>query len=102
MAHHAGGQHWRDLGKSKSIALPDKSTGAILDKLATPRDPKVTMAHAGVASVATDGGIKPRQHDCADCGPNAEANAKFNAGTIGARETTDPAKLIGAGIIKGN
>jgi hypothetical protein len=80
----------------------DRSTKQILEKLATPRDPKVTTAHAGVASVSTDGGAKPRAHDCGDCGPNAAANAKFNAGTVGARETTDPAKLIGAGVIKGN
>jgi hypothetical protein len=78
----------------------DQSSRNILKKLATPRDPKVTTAHAGVQSVSTDGGTKPTQPRTDD--GNVKANAKFNAGAVGASETTDPAKLIGAGIVKGN
>lgn len=64
----------------------DRSTEAIKAKLATPRSPKVVEAHAGVASVNTDGGTPPRQHDC-DCnGPNAAANAEFNQQTAGPKE----------------
>ena len=100
MAHHARGQHWRDLGKSKSLDLPDKSTGAILGALKTPQQRYPITSHEGVASVGADG-IKPTKHN-GDNGPNAAANAEFNAGTVGPRETTDAARLIGAGIIKGN
>lgn len=81
--------------------LHDRSTEAIKRSLRTSQPRNVTTSHAGVASVGATG-AKPRAHDCDDCGPNAAANAAFNAGTVGARETTDPAKLIGAGIIKGN
>jgi hypothetical protein len=91
-----------ETGRFTSALVHDKSTEAIKRKLRTPQERYPVAAHAGVASVATDGGAKPRAHDCDDCGPNAAANAKFNAGTVGARETTDPAKLIGAGVIKGN
>jgi hypothetical protein len=66
--------------------LHDKSTEAIKRKLKTPRDPRVVEAHAGVASVNTDGGVKPRQHDCDNCGPNAAANAAFNEATKGPNE----------------
>lgn len=79
--------------------LHDPSTEQIKRKLKTPQERYPVTSHAGVASVATDGGSKPRAHDCDDCGPNAAANAKFNAGTVGPRETTDAAKLIAAGII---
>jgi len=64
----------------------DPSTEAIKGKLATPRSRKVVEAHAGVASVNTDGGAKPRQHDCYKCGPNADANAAFNQQTTGPNE----------------
>ena len=77
----------------------DKSTGNIMKRLKTPRDPQVVAAHAGVASVSTDGGTKPTQPKTDD--GNTTVNAKFNAATVGARETTDPARLIGAGIVKG-
>lgn len=60
----------------------------------------VIEAHVGVQSVATDTGKKPKAHDCS--GPNAAANAKFNASTRPPALTTDPAALIGAGVIKGN
>jgi hypothetical protein len=64
--------------------LHDRSTEAWKKKLATPRSRDVVEAHAGVASVGTDGGIAPRQHDCAgDC---ADANAKFNQTAQGPRE----------------
>jgi hypothetical protein len=76
----------------------DPSTEAIKAKLAAPRDPKVTTAHAGVASVSTDGGTKPQAHDCgADC-DNADANARFNDAMKPARETTRPDQLVAAGI----
>jgi hypothetical protein len=64
--------------------LHDKSTEAIKRKLKTPRDPRVVEAHAGVASVNTDGGAKPRQPD--SVGPNAAANAAFNEATKGPNE----------------
>jgi len=82
MAHSPNGQHWRDLGKSKSVALPDKSTGAILDKLGTVKDGArpVVEAHAGVQSVNTDGGKKPTAPRDGD---NADANAKFNEAAKG-------------------
>ena len=79
----------------------DPSTEAIKAKLKAPRYGDVTTAHAGVASVGA-AGAKPRAHDGADGNPNAAANAKFNAGTAGASETTDAGRLIGAGIIKGD
>lgn len=100
MAHSAKGQHWRILGRLDMGVLPDKSTAAILNSLKTPQNRNPVKAHEGIASVSTDGGIKPTQPKLHD--GNTAANAKFNAGTVGARETTDPARLIGAGIIKGN
>jgi hypothetical protein len=107
MSHHPKGQHWRDLGKSKSLDLPDESTGAILRVLngkaahaaflqaQQARHP--VTAHEGVASVGADG-IKPRAHDCADCGPAETANAEFNEATKPKRETTRPDQLVAAGI----
>jgi hypothetical protein len=80
--------------------LHDKSTEQIKARLKARRDPSVVTSHAGVASVNTDGGTKPTQPKTDD--GNTAVNAAFNAGTVGARETTDPAKLIAAGIIKGN
>lgn len=80
--------------------LHDRSTEQIKRKLRTPQPRNPVTSHVGVASVGASG-TQPTQHNC-DCGPNAAANAAFNAGTVGTRETTDPAKLIGAGIIKGN
>jgi hypothetical protein len=66
------------------IAGHDRSTKQILGKLATPRDPKVTRAHAGVASVSTDGGTKPTQPRADD--GNTEVNAAFNEATKGPKE----------------
>jgi hypothetical protein len=80
MKHGAGVEHFKDALHTEQ-----------------PRNP--VAAHEGVASVSAPG-IKPTQPRLHD--GNTAANAKFNAGTVGARETTDPAKLIGAGIIKGN
>lgn len=70
-----------ETGRFTSAMVHDKSTEQIKAKLATPRDPKVTTAHAGVASVSTDGGTKPTQPRTD--GGNAEVNAKFNASTKG-------------------
>jgi len=56
--------------------LHDKSTEAIKAKLRTPRSPNVTEAHAGVASVSTDGGVKPTQPNTD--GGNVAANDAFN------------------------
>jgi hypothetical protein len=98
MAHEAKtGAHWRNLGKSRDFKMRDKSKDAFLGRLgiedggtlatgnaAGARD--VVEAHAGVASVNTDGGTKPRAHDCDDCGPNAAANEKFNQQAQGPRE----------------
>jgi len=79
----------------------DPSTEGIKDRLHGRQSRKAVQAHAGVQSVGTDAGKKPCAHDCS--GPNAAANAAFNAAaTAGPRETTDAARLIGAGIIKGN
>ena len=92
--------HWRNLGKGPDTNPTDKSTAAILDRLKAPRDPSVVEAHAGKKSVNADGVMSPMQHQVPD--KNAAANAEFNGSTIGARETTDVARLIGAGVIKGN
>ncbi len=79
--------------------LHDPSTEAVKRTLRTPRSRNVIEAHAGVASVNTDSGVKPRKHDC-DCGPNAAANAKFNDKAENpTHETTDAGKLVAAGII---
>jgi len=64
--------------------LHDPSTEAIKRKLRTPRLRGVVEAHAGVASVNTDGGVAPRQHDCV--GNCADANANFNQAAQGPRE----------------
>lgn len=74
--------------------LHDPSTEQIKRKLATPRSRKVVEAHAGVASVNTDGGTKPRQHDCAgDC---ADANAEFNSNAVaGPRERPNVVMVTG-------
>ena len=73
--------YWRNLKKGADANFADKSTGAILDRLKTPRDPKVVTAHEGVASVSTDGGTKPTMPRTDD--GNTEANAKFNQATKG-------------------
>ncbi len=73
--------HWRNLGKGPDTNLADKSTGAILKRLKAPRDPSVVTAHAGVASVNTDGGTKPTQPRGDD--GNTEVNAAFNQATKG-------------------
>jgi hypothetical protein len=52
---------------------------------------KVVAAHDGRQSVGTDAGAKP---DCSDCGPNADANASYNAQAM---ERTKPAGLLTAG-----
>jgi hypothetical protein len=56
--------------------LHDPSTEQIKAKLKAPRKPDVIEAHAGVASVNTDGGKPPTQPKCD--GGNCEANADFN------------------------
>jgi len=84
MAHQPKGAHWRNLGK-EPVTNPaglDKSSAQILDRLKTPRDPKVTTAHAGVASVGA-GGIKPTQPKLDD--GNTVANADFNEAAQGPR-----------------
>ena len=63
--------------------LHDRSTEEIKRKLKTPQSRDVVQAHDGIASVNTDGGAKPRAHDCADCAPNSDANAKFNESVKG-------------------
>jgi hypothetical protein len=80
MKHGAGVEHFKDALHTEQRRTP-------------------IVSHEGVASVSASG-VKPTQPKLDD--GNRVANAKFNAGTVGARETTDPAKLIGAGIIKGN
>jgi hypothetical protein len=59
----------------------DPNTEQIKSALAKPRDPKVTTAHAGVASVSTDGGTPPTQPKC-DAG-NCDSNADFNSKSQG-------------------
>ncbi len=84
--------------------LHDPSTEQIKAKLKTPRDPRVVTSHAGVASVNTDGGAKPRQHDCdGDCaGPDNDA---LNAALDGApargvpQKQPTPGQLVAAGVI---
>ena len=66
--------------------LHDPSTEQIKRKLATPRDSKVVTAHAGVASVNTDGGIAPRQPDVA--GDHSATNAATNAALAHAGRAT--------------
>jgi hypothetical protein len=68
-------------GRFTSAMVHDKSTEAIKAKLATPRDPKVTTAHAGVASVSTDSGTAPTQPKTDD--GNATVNDAFNQKTKG-------------------
>jgi hypothetical protein len=82
MAHQK--DHWRNLGKRVANVTRrglDRSTKNILGKLAAPRNPKVTEAHAAVASVSTDGGTKPTQPRTDD--GNSVANAKFNQAAKG-------------------
>ncbi len=62
-----------------------------IDKKDHFNDRNPVTSHAGVASVGV-GGAPPREHDCADCGDNANANAEFNASTKGPR--------LGAFVIK--
>jgi hypothetical protein len=80
----------------------DPSTEAIKAKLATPRSRNVVEAHGGIASVATDGGAKPRMHDSA--GDNAATNAVTNAALADAgratpRKQPTPGQLVAADII---
>ncbi len=82
MAHQFS--HWRNLGRGPDTNPADKSTGAILEKLKTPRDPKVVTAHEGVASVSTDGGTKPTQPKTD--GGNTAVNEAFNQATKGPNE----------------
>lgn len=83
MAHQARGQHWRDLGKGRSIQhRGDGSTRKILDKLATATSRDVTANHAGVASVGVSGAA-PTMPKAS--GGNAAANARFNNATKGPR-----------------
>lgn len=93
---------WRNLGKpGRNITATDHSTKAILDRLATPRSRRVVEAHAGVASVNTDGGAKPRQHDCAgDCAAsNADTNAALaQSGGAAPRTQPSPGQMVAAGL----
>lgn len=77
--------------------LHDPSTELIKRALITPKQRFPVTSHAGVASVATDGGEKPTQHK-SDCGPNTATNAAFNEATKPTRETTRPDQLVAAGI----
>jgi len=74
--------------------LHDPSTEQIKRKLATPRSRDVVEAHAGVASVSTDGGIAPRQPDVA--GDHSASNAATNAALAHAGRAT-PHKQVSAG-----
>lgn len=74
---------WRGLRKGPDVSFADKSTGAILDRLKTPRDPSVVTAHEGVASVNAKG-TKPTMPKSDD--GNVEANAVFNQAAQGPRE----------------
>lgn len=88
----------------------DKSTDAITARLNgrqhafVPGHPgalkprSVVAAHAGVQSVGTVSGRKPKAHDCADGGCNKAANQKFNDAVSNPRETTKPGQLVAAGI----
>jgi hypothetical protein len=64
--------------------LHDKSTEQIKRRLKTPQSRYPVQAHAGVASVATDGGAKPTQPKTDD--GNTAANAKFNEANKGPKE----------------
>ena len=70
----------------------DPSTEQIKTKLTTPQPRFPVRAHAGVQSVATDSGVKPRQHDCdGDCvGPDNAATNEAMAQTGRAAPRTQP------------
>lgn len=78
----------KPLGTRQGVMKHDASTSAVKDRLHNDLNPSRSpvTAHAGVASVNTDGGTKPRAHDCDDCGPNAAANEEFNQAAQGPRE----------------
>ena len=81
--------------------LHDPSTEQIKRKLTTPRSRNVVEAHAGVASVATDGGIAPRQPDCAGehCAANAATNAALaHAGRATPHKQVTPGEMVAAGL----
>lgn len=90
----------KSLGTYRGQMRHDPSTEAIKTKLHTSSSRKVVAAHAGIASVNTDGGAKPQAHDCeGDC--NTESNAKANDAMRAAgspRLTNDPAQIVGSGI----
>jgi hypothetical protein len=94
----------KSTGTYRGQMRHDPSTEAIKTRLHTVPSRKVVAPHDGVQSVATDAGRKPTLHDCAtDCGPNSAANAQFNdAAQNPPRETTNPGRLVGAGVVKGN
>jgi hypothetical protein len=93
----------KSTGTYRGQMRHDPSTEEIKTKLHTKPSRDVVGAHDGQQSVATDAGRKPTVHDCAtDCGPNSAANDEFNDAVKPPRETTNPARLVGAGIVKGN
>jgi len=75
---------WRNLRKHDNADLPDASTGNILKKLATPRNPAVVESHGGVQSVNVNDGAKPTQPKTND--GNVAVNAKFNSAAKGPAE----------------
>jgi hypothetical protein len=92
----------KSTGVYRGAAKHDPSTEEIKTRLHTAPSRTPVVAHDDVQSVATDAGRKPTVHDCAaDCGPNSAANDKFNDAAQPARETTDPGRLVAAGIIRG-
>lgn len=92
----------KSIGTYRGQMRHDPSTEEIKTALHTAQSRKVVAPHDDQQSVATDTGRKPHAHDCADGGCNQAANAAFNNATQNPRETTDPARLVGAGIVKGN
>jgi hypothetical protein len=76
MKHGAGVEHFKDALHT----VPSRNPGGA-----------ATLAEVSAKGATTFGES-----------PNAAANAKFNGSRGGPRETTDPARLIGAGVIKGN
>jgi hypothetical protein len=77
----------------------DKSTQAILSKLATPRSRNVVGPHANVASVGHDEGVKPRAHDGAAGDGNAATNAALaDAGRSTPRRQPSAGEMVASGL----
>ena len=76
----------KPLGTRQGVMKHDASTSAVKDRLHNDLNPSRSpvTAHAGVASVNTDGGAKPTQPKTDD--GNTAVNEAFNQATKGPNE----------------